>query len=53
MEKEKPFQRNVCVFYDESNGISFTTNSVVKRPTLPDSGGERKMMRILRIHKRI
>ena len=42
MEKEKPFQRNVYVFYDESNGISFTTNSVVKWPTLPAPGGERK-----------
>lgn len=42
VEKEKPFQRNVYVFYDESNGISFTTNSVVKRPTLPAPGGERK-----------
>ena len=35
VEKEKPFQRNVYVFYDESNGFSFTTNSVVHRPTLP------------------
>lgn len=42
VEKEKPFQRNVYVFYDESNGISFTTNSVVKWPTLPSPGGERK-----------
>ncbi len=42
VEKEKPFQRNVYVFYDESNGISFTTNSVVKWPTLPAPGGERK-----------
>ena len=42
VEKEKPFQRNVYVFYDESNGFSFTTNSVVKWPTLPAPGGERK-----------
>ncbi len=28
-------------FYDESNGFSFTTNSVVQRPTLPVPGGER------------
>ena len=41
VEKEKPFQRNVYVFYDESNGFSFTTNSVVKSPTLPAPGGER------------
>lgn len=41
VEKEKPFQRNVYVFYDENNGFSFTTNSVVKRPTLPVPGGER------------
>lgn len=41
VEKEKPFQRNVYVFYDESNGFSFTTNSVVKHPTLPAPGGER------------
>ena len=41
VEKEKPFQRNVYVFYDESNGFSFTTNSVVQRPTLPVPGGER------------
>ena len=32
VEQEKPFQRNVYVFYDESNGFSFTTNSVVQRP---------------------
>ena len=41
VEKEKPFQRNVYVFYDENNGFSFTTNSVVKSPTLPAPGGER------------
>lgn len=41
VEKEKPFQRNVYVFYDESNGFTFTTNSVVHRPTLPAPGGER------------
>ena len=41
VEKEKPFQRNVYVFYDESNGFSFTINSVVHRPTLPAPGGER------------
>lgn len=41
VEKEKPFQRNMYVFYDESNGFSFTTNSVVHRPTLPVPGGER------------
>ena len=41
VEKEKPFQRNVYVFYDESNGFSFTTNSEVKRPTLPAPGSER------------
>lgn len=41
VEQEKPFQRNVYVFYDESNGFSFTTNSEVKRPTLPVPGGER------------
>jgi len=41
VEKEKPFQRNVYVFYDESNGFSFTINSVVHRPTLPVPGGER------------
>ena len=41
VEQEKPFQRNVYVFYDESNGFSFTTNSVVQRPTLPVPGGER------------
>ena len=35
VEKEKPFQRNVYVFYHESNGFTFTTNSVVKDPTLP------------------
>ena len=29
------------VFYDKSNGFSFTTNSGVKRPTLPAPGGER------------
>ena len=42
VEKEKPFQRNVYVFYDESNGFTFTINSVVKDPTLPAPGGERK-----------
>jgi len=41
VEQEKPFQRNVYVFYDESNGFSFTINSVVHRPTLPAPGGER------------
>lgn len=41
VEKEKPFQRNVYVFYDESNGFTFTINSVVKDPTLPAPGGER------------
>ena len=41
VEQEKPFQRNVYVFYDESNGFSFTTNSVVKHPTLPAPGGQR------------
>lgn len=41
VEKEKPFQRNVYIFYDESNGFTFTTNSVVKSPTLPAPGGER------------
>ena len=41
VEKDKPFQRNVYVFYDESNGFTFTTNSVVKDPTLPAPGGER------------
>ena len=41
VEKEKPFQRNVYVFYDESNGFTFTINSVVKDPTLPVPGGER------------
>ena len=41
VEKEKPFQRNVYVFYDESNDFSFTINSVVHRPTLPAPGGER------------
>ena len=41
VEKEKPFQRNVYVFYDESNGFSFTINSVVHSPTLPVPGGER------------
>ena len=41
VEKEKPFQCNVYVFYDESNGFSFTINSVVHRPTLPAPGGER------------
>ena len=29
------------VFYDESNGFSFTINSVVHRLTLPAPGGER------------
>ena len=41
VEKEKPFQRNVYVFYDESNGFTFTINSVVKNPTLPAPVGER------------
>ena len=41
VEQEKPFQRNVYVYYDESNGFSFTINSEVKRPTLPAPGGER------------
>ena len=41
VEKEKPFQRDVYVFYDESNGFTFTINSVVKSPTLPAPGGER------------
>lgn len=41
VEKEKPFQRNVYIFYDESNGFSFTINSVVHSPTLPAPGGER------------
>ncbi len=41
MEQEKPFQRNVYVFYDESNGFTFTADSVVQRPTLPVPGGER------------
>ena len=41
VEKEKPFQRNVYVFYDESNGFSFSINSVVHSPTLPAPGGER------------
>ena len=41
VEKEKPFQRNVYVFYDEHNGFSFSTRSNVKSPTLPAPGGER------------
>lgn len=41
VEQEKPFQRNVYVFYDESNGFSFTINSVVHSSTLPAPGGER------------
>lgn len=41
VEQEKPFQRNVYVFYDESNGFTFTADSVVQRPTLPAPGGER------------
>ena len=41
VEQEKPFQRNVYVFYDESNGFTFTADSVVQRPTLPVPGGER------------
>ena len=41
VEKEKPFQRNVYVFYDEHNGFSFSTRSNVKRPTLPAPGGQR------------
>lgn len=53
VEKEKPFQRNVYVFYDESNGISFTTNSVVKCQHCRLLVASEKMMRILRIHKRI
>lgn len=41
VEKEKPFQRNVYVFYDEHNGFSFSTRSNVKSPTLPVPGGQR------------
>ena len=41
VEKEKPFQRNVYVFYDEHNGFSFSIRSNVKSPTLPAPGGQR------------
>ncbi|WP_282003564.1 hypothetical protein [Veillonella denticariosi] len=41
VEKEKPFQRNVYVFYDEHNGFSFSVRSDVKHPTLPVPGGQR------------
>ena len=29
------------VYYDERNSFSFTTNSEVKYPTLPEPGGKR------------
>lgn len=35
VEKEKPFQRNTYVLYDEANDFSFSCNAVVRRPTLP------------------
>ncbi len=41
VEREKPFQQNVYVFYDEHNGFSFSVRSDVKRPTLPVPGGQR------------
>ena len=35
VEKEKPFQRNTYVLYDEANDFTFSTRAVVRRPTLP------------------
>ena len=35
VEKEKPFQRNTYVLYDETNDFTFSCNAVVRRPTLP------------------
>lgn len=35
VEKEKPFQRNTYVLYDEANDFTFSCNAVVRRPTLP------------------
>ena len=35
VEKEKPFQRNTYVLYDEANDFTFFCNAVVRRPTLP------------------
>ena len=37
----KAFPADVYVYYDERNSFSFTTNSEVKYPTLPEPGGER------------
>lgn len=53
VEKEKPFQRNVYVFYDESNGFSFTTNSVVHIQPCQCLVESRIQMRILFILKNI
>ena len=35
VEKEKPFQRNLYVLYDEANDFTFSCRAVVRRPTLP------------------
>lgn len=35
VEKEKPFQRNIYVLYDEANDFTFSCRAVVRRPTLP------------------
>ena len=35
VEKEKPFQRNTYILYDETNDFTFSCNAVVRRPTLP------------------
>lgn len=35
VEKEKPFQRNLYVLYDEANDVTFSCRAVVRRPTLP------------------
>ena len=35
VEKEKPFQRNTYVLYDEANDFTFSARAVVRRPTLP------------------
>ena len=35
VEKEKPFQRNTYVLYDEANDFTFSARAVVRGPTLP------------------
>ena len=41
IEKEKPFQRNRYVLYDETNDFTFSCKAVLRRPTLPLPCAER------------